>query len=122
MVNLHGNTNALHRGDIWWVDFGTPQGSEPGFQRPAVIVTSDRINASHISTVTVVPLTTNMKLAAAAGNVELTRQTGGLPKDCVANVSQVTTVNRYQCIEKIGSLPLREIFELGKGLRLLLDL
>lgn len=29
------------RGDIWWVDFGEPLGSEPGWRRPAVIVQSD---------------------------------------------------------------------------------
>mgnify|MGYP003314087045 CR=1 FL=1 len=25
------------RGDIWWVDFGEPLGSEPGWRRPAII-------------------------------------------------------------------------------------
>ena len=34
------------RGDIWWVDFGDPLGSEPGWRRPAIIVQSDDFNKS----------------------------------------------------------------------------
>lgn len=35
------------RGDIWWVDFGEPLGSEPGWRRPAVIVQDNDFNNSH---------------------------------------------------------------------------
>ena len=57
------------RGEIWWADFGEPVGSEPGYLRPALIVSSDRFNQSRISTVIVSAITSNMRLAAAPGNV-----------------------------------------------------
>ena len=51
------------RGDIWWVDFGEPLGSEPGWRRPAIIVQSDDFNKSDMNTTIVIPLTTNLRLA-----------------------------------------------------------
>ena len=48
------------RGEIWWVDFGLPIGSEVGFERPVVILQNDFLNESNLMTTVVVPLTTNM--------------------------------------------------------------
>ena len=56
------------RGDIWWVDFGEPFGSEPGWRRPAIIIQSDDFNNSNMNTTIVVPLTTNLRLADFPGN------------------------------------------------------
>ena len=51
------------RGDIWWIDFGEPFGSEPAFRRPAVIVQNNDFNKSDMNTTIVIPLTTNLRLA-----------------------------------------------------------
>jgi mRNA interferase MazF len=50
----------MRAGDIVTVDFGIPQGSEPGFERPAVIVTADLVLRASPRTVHVVPLTSNV--------------------------------------------------------------
>ncbi|MHB1712493.1 MAG: type II toxin-antitoxin system PemK/MazF family toxin [Acidimicrobiales bacterium] len=34
------------RGETWWADFGEPLGSEPGFRRPAVVISSERFKRS----------------------------------------------------------------------------
>ena len=47
-------------GDVVSVDFGIPQGSEPGFQRPAVVMTANVVLQQEPRTVHVVPLTTNI--------------------------------------------------------------
>ena len=52
----------MKRGEIWWADVGEPSGSEPGFRRPAVIVSANSFNATPIRTVIVVFLTTNAAL------------------------------------------------------------
>ena len=44
------------RGEIWWVDFGTPLGSEPGFRRPSIIVQSDAFNQTSMHTTMAVHL------------------------------------------------------------------
>jgi mRNA interferase MazF len=69
-----------------------------------VIVQSDAFNRSRIATVVVVPLTTNLRWADAPGNVLLTSQSTGLPKDSVANVSQIVTVDRSMLRNRVGKL------------------
>ena len=104
------------------MDFGQPIGSEPGFQRPAVIVSSDRFNRSRINTVIVTAVTTNARLAAMPGNVQLEASVAGLPKDCVVNVSQTLVVDRVRLTERIGSLQATHMSRVSNGLRLVLAL
>jgi mRNA interferase MazF len=46
----------------------------------------------------------------------------GLPKDSVANVSQVVTLDRDFLTERTGKLPARIMAAVDAGLRLVLDL
>lgn len=46
-----------------------------------------------------------MKWAEAPGNVPLDTATTGLPKDSVANVSQLVTMDRTSLTERVGRLP-----------------
>ena len=52
----------MTRGEIWWVDFGVPFGSEVGFRRPVIILQNDVLNESKLRTVVVLPLTTNLTM------------------------------------------------------------
>jgi mRNA interferase MazF len=96
---------VISQGDVWWADLAEPQGSEPGYRRPVVVVQSDSFNRSKIATVVCVPLTSNLRLAEAPGNVVLERGLTGLSKDSVANVSQPVTIDRESLAERVGSLP-----------------
>ena len=87
-------TQLINQGDIWWTDLPSPRGSEPGFRRPVIIVLQSPINFSEISTVICVPLTSNVRLANAPGNVFMLTAQTGLPKDSVANVSQILTLDK----------------------------
>jgi mRNA interferase MazF len=95
---------VVSQGDVFWADFGEPIGSQPGFIRPVVVVQSDAFNLSDISTIVVVPITSNLGLGRFPGNVLLSAKSTGLPKDSVANVSQVTTVDRRQLQRRVGAL------------------
>ena len=95
---------VISQGEVWWADLGQPAGSAPGFRRPVVIVQNDSFNRSRIATCVVVPLTSNMRWADAPGNVALAAADTGLPKDSVANVSQVFTVDRSQLTEPVFRL------------------
>jgi mRNA interferase MazF len=39
---------VIRQGEIYWIDFGGPIGSMPGFERPCVIVQNNIFNASGI--------------------------------------------------------------------------
>lgn len=112
----------MARGDIWWTDLGVPSGAEPGFRRPVLVVQSDAFNRSRISTVLAVVLTSSMRLLDAPGNALLTSRVSGLPKDSVANVSQLVTLDRSDLHERAGRVPPAVMHQVDAGLRLVLGL
>ncbi|AEG44620.1 type II toxin-antitoxin system PemK/MazF family toxin [Isoptericola variabilis] len=113
---------VIRRGEICWVDFGEPLGSAPAKRRPAVVVQSEQYNRSRISTVVVLPITSNTALARHPGNVFLPALASGLPKDSVVNVSQPMTVDRAD-IEATGvMLPGNLMEAVEAGLRRVIDL
>jgi mRNA interferase MazF len=112
----------VYRGEIWWASLPDPIGSAPGYRRPVLIIQDDIFTQSRISTVVVVIITSNTQLAEAPGNVLLPNQATGLPKDSVANVSQVFTVDKKFLAERIGMLPEYLQEEVDEGLRMVLYL
>lgn len=94
----------------------------PGYRRPVLVVQSDSFNRSRINTVLVLVLTTNIKLATAPGNVLLGARITGLPRDSVANVSQLITVDKSLLTEHVGQLPGKEMQRVDEGLRRVLSL
>ena len=96
---------VISQADVWWADLPEPTGSGPGFRRPVVVVQGDALNRSRIATVVCVPLTSNLKWADAPGNVRLSPRLTGLPKECVANVSQLVTLDKSLLVEHVGKLP-----------------
>ena len=100
---------VIAQGEVWWADLGEPQGSEPGYRRPVVVVQSDSFNRSKISTVVCVPLTSNLRWADAPGNVLLEASLTGLPKDSVANVSQILALDRSVLADRVGTLQERKL-------------
>lgn len=112
----------MRRGEIWWADLGRPTGSEPGYRRPVLVVQSDLFNQSNISTVIVVPMTKNLRLAAAPGNVSCGKRQTGLPSRSVANVSQLAVVNRSRLVEKAGAVPGTLLRQVEEGIQLVLGM
>jgi len=112
----------VYRGEIWWATLPEPTGSEPGYRRPVLIVQDDAFNRSRIQTVIVVVITSNIELAEAPGNVLLPRKATGLPRDSIANVSQVITVDKSFLTERVETLPHDLQEEVDAGLRLVLFL
>lgn len=95
---------TIAQGDVWWADLPEGRGSGPGFRRPVVVVQGDALNRSRIATVVCVALTSNLKWATAPGNVVLPPSGTGLPKESVANVSQLVTVDKADLAERTGKL------------------
>lgn len=112
----------MERGQVWWADFGEPDGAEPGYKRPVLVVQSDAFNRSRIHTVIGVVLSTNARLIDAPGNVLLPAKATGLSKDSVANVSQVITVDRDFLFELAGRVRGQFLKDVENGLRLVLAL
>ena len=111
---------VVAQGDVWWADLDEPRGSEPGFRRPVIVVQGDPFNRSNISTVVVVPLTSTLDLAESPGNILLPSKATRLPKDSVANVSQITTLDRSVLADRVGRLSENHIQAILNGIDVVL--
>lgn len=110
----------ISQGEIWWAELADPTGSAPGVRRPVVVVQGDAFNASALATVVVVPLTSDLRWAEAPGNVRLTARMTGLRRDSVANVSQISTVDRAVLRDRSGKLTAPKVDLVLSGLDVVL--
>ena len=100
---------VISQGDVWWADLPQPTGSGPGFRMPVVVIQGDALNRSRLSTVVCVPLTSNLNWADAPGNVLLRTRSTGLPKNSVANVSQLVTLDRSLLTERVAKVAVAKL-------------
>lgn len=110
------------RGEIWWADLAGPRGSEPGFRHPILILQADAFNRSRLRTVIGVVVSSNTRLLNAPGNVLLPAEAVGLPRDSVANVTQLVTIDLDYLEKRAGKVPSKTLARVDAGLRLVLDL
>jgi mRNA interferase MazF len=111
---------VVRQGDIVWASLEDPIGPGPGYRRPVLVVQGDAFNASRIATVVVVPLTSDLRWASAPGNVVLAAARTGLPKDSVANVSQLVAVDRGALSERVGHAGKADISLILSGIDIVL--
>ena len=111
---------VVAQGDVCWADLPEPVGSGPGFRRPVLVVQGNAFNRSRIATVLIVPLTSNLRLANAPGNVVLPARASGLPRESVANVSQLIAVDRDLLSERVGHLSADLLLTIFAGVDLVL--
>ena len=112
----------IRRGEIWWAELAEPRGSEPGFDRPVVIIQSDIFNNTTINTVLVAAITSNLRMEGMPGNVHLSKKSSGLSKPSVVNVTQLLTLNKSWLKSKVKQLPLDKVAEVEAGILLVLSL
>lgn len=110
----------IGQGDVWWADLAEPLGSEPGYRRPVLVVQGDAFNRSAIATVVVAPLTSNLRWSEAPGNVLLRARSTGLPRDSVANVSQIVAIDRAALTDRVGRISSAKLELVLRGIDLVL--
>jgi mRNA interferase MazF len=105
---------VISQGHVYWADL------PPGFRRPVIVVQGDALNRSRIRTVVCVPLTSNLVWADAPGNVLLPAKATGLPRDSVANASQIVTLDRDLITEEVGKVAKRQLELILTGIDIVL--
>lgn len=106
----------IRQGDLFWVDADPSRGSVPGVPHPHVVVQDDLFNASRISTMVVCALSSNLGRASEPGNVLLEPGEGGLPRQSVVVVSQVSSLYKARLGERIGALSSQRVAQILAGL------
>jgi mRNA interferase MazF len=93
----------LKRGEVWLVDFGSHSGLERAGQRPAIILQDD-VCTSVLTTVVVLPLTTNLKRLSLPTTLFIPAGEGGLLNDSVALCHQVQVRGKMRLVNRLGEL------------------
>jgi len=96
-------------------------GSEQHGRRPYVVIQNNVLNKSAIGTVIVCPITSNLRLGSAMGNVSLREGEASLPKASVVNVSQVLAMDRSRFVNRAGALSAVRVLEIVTGLNYLIE-
>ena len=116
----------MRRGEIWQVDFSPTRGSEANKQRPAVIVSNDRANATATrlgrGVITVVPVTSNTTAIYPFQVFLSAADSSGLSVDSKAQAEQIRSITTERMKRRLGRLPPTEMAELDQALRLHLNI
>ena len=115
-----GLTGLIWRGDIYDVNLGQPIGHEPGFTRPAVVVSVDIINNGPGELVSVVPISS--KFYGLRSHVELEPGTSGLDHVSYARCDQIRTISTRRLSIRLGEATQDEVHKISQALRFILDL
>ena len=100
---------VIAQGHVYWASLPDPSGSGSPLRRPVLVVQCESLNRSRLRTVICVPLTSTLPWAEAPGNLLLSAQATGLPKDAVANTTQVLTLDRELLTEEAGKVSKRQL-------------
>jgi len=118
-MNLKVYWMKINQYDIWLADLNPTRGTEPGKTRPVVIIQTDLLNDSHLSTM-VCPITTNV-----IKDVELLRvhlKKNQLDKLSDVLVDQIRAIDNKRLISRLGELTKDQREKLRVNLRIVLDL
>jgi mRNA interferase MazF len=113
-------TARPRRGDIWLTDFGVPIGHEAGYRRPAVVISSDRLNRVGAVAV-VVPMTSRQRGLPTHVRVGVSESTG-LSQVSWAKVDDVKSVSTDRLVEQLGEIDGLVLGDVEEALRFVLEL
>ncbi|MEW9530285.1 type II toxin-antitoxin system PemK/MazF family toxin [Microbispora sp. NPDC049125] len=102
----------VRQGDIWWADLGEPIGREQGYDRPAVVVSNDRVNRTVWDPILAVPLSTRFR--GWDTHVEIAPEGTGLPKASWAMTEQVRAISPERFGTRIGGVPPEVLSEIAE--------
>jgi len=112
----------LQRGGIYIANLSPRFGTEPGKQRPVVVVQTDLLNQSgHPSTI-ICPLTTKVRKNVPLFRIHVPQESSGLSHDSDILVDQIRAIDNRRFKEYVNRLPPKQLSELLKRLKSILDI
>jgi mRNA interferase MazF len=104
----------LKRGDVVWVDFGNPRGSEPSGRRPALVVQNDTGNIYSPNTILAA---ITRSIGEYPVNVRVEPNESGLPSPSTIECSLLLTIAKERILSQVGTLPANSMAKVNAALR-----
>lgn len=105
--------------DIWLADLNPSRGTELGKTRPVVVVQTDLLNETHLSTL-ICPITTNVQKEIKLLRVHLKK--AQLEKLSDILVDQVRAIDNKRLLKKLGQLTKEQKINIKANLRIVFDI
>lgn len=106
----------MRRGDIYWVDFGMPSGSEQGGRRPALIIQNDIGNKTSRTTI-IAAITSTKYNIKYPFHVQISAKESGLSNDSTIKLEQIRTISNSRLSSLIGKLSFKKMLEVDEAIR-----
>lgn len=105
----------IKRGEIYYADLSPVVGSEQGGVRPVLIIQND-VGNKYSPTVIVSAITSQLSKAKLPTHIELPAEKYNLPKNSVALLEQIRTLDKRRLQEKVTTLSPDKMREVNKAL------
>ena len=102
-------------GEIYYADLSPVVGSEQGGVRPVLILQND-IGNKYSPTVIVSAITSQLSKAKLPTHIELSAEAYNLPKDSVALLEQIRTLDKRRLQGKITTLSPQKMQEVNRAI------
>ena len=105
----------IKRGEIYYADLSPVVGSEQGGVRPVLIIQND-VGNKYSPTVIVSAITSQLTKAKLPTHIELSSSQYNLPKDSVALLEQIRTLDKRRLKGKLTSLSADKMKEVDRAI------
>lgn len=107
--------DGIKRGEVYYADLSPVVGSEQGGFRPVLILQND-IGNKYSPTVIVTAITSQLGKAKLPTHIELSAEEYNLPKNSVALLEQIRTLDKRRLKEKVTTLSTEKMKEVNRAL------
>lgn len=112
---------TILRGDVFYADLSPVVGSEQGGNRPVLVVQND-IGNKYSPTVIVVAITSRLTKTKLPTHIDLPSEKYNLPKNSVALLEQIRTIDKLRLKEKIAYIDEQKMKEIDRAIIISLGL
>ncbi len=114
--NLKGSMDEqIKRGEIYYADLSPVVGSEQGGVRPVLIIQND-IGNKYSPTVIVSAITSQLGKAKLPTHIDLSAEKYNLPKNSVALLEQIRTLDKRRLRDKVTTLDEAKMKEVNRAI------
>lgn len=105
----------VKRGEIYYADLSPVVGSEQGGVRPVLVIQND-VGNKYSPTVIVSAITSQLGKAKLPTHIDLSAEKYNLPKNSVALLEQIRTLDKRRLKEKVTTLSSEKMREVNKAI------